>query len=70
MRLSDPMLETLGYRLIVRSGIRICQSLWATDEPRDPDQSAGLGEMLALLPLAAVLLGVIQMLTALAGRIY
>jgi hypothetical protein len=46
MELSDPMLETLGYRVIVRQGVRICQALWATDAARDPDQDAGLREML------------------------
>jgi hypothetical protein len=46
MEQSDPMLETLGYRVIVRQGVRICQALWATDVPTDPDQDAGRREML------------------------
>jgi hypothetical protein len=46
MELSDPGLQTLGYRTIVRQGIRICQALWATDSQRDPDQTAGLRGML------------------------
>ena len=46
MELSDPGLQTLGYRAIVRQGPRICQALWSTDEVRDPDQQAGLGELL------------------------
>ena len=46
MELSDPMLETLGHRVIVRQGVRICQALWATDVPTDPDQEAGRREML------------------------
>lgn len=46
MELSDPMLETLGYRAIVRQDARTCQSLWATDEARDPEQMAGLRRLL------------------------
>jgi hypothetical protein len=54
MELSDPGLETLGYRAIVRKGIRICQALWATDEQRNPDHSAELREMLDYIMVTIV----------------
>ena len=54
MELSDPGLETLGYRAIVRQGPRICQALWSTDDVRDPDQQAGLGELLDYIMVTIV----------------
>jgi hypothetical protein len=54
IELSDPTLETPGYRVIVRQGVRICQTLWATDDPRDPDQDAGLHEMLDYVTVTMV----------------
>ncbi len=54
MELSDPGLNTLGYRTIVRQGARLCQSLWGTDEPRDPDQATGLRELLDHLMVTVV----------------
>jgi hypothetical protein len=54
MELSDPGLATLGYRAIVRQGVQVCQSLWATDEPRDADQQAGLRGLLDYLSLTLV----------------
>jgi hypothetical protein len=54
MELSDPGLATLGYRTIVRQGVQVCQSLWATDEPRDPGQQEGLRGMLDYLMVTLV----------------
>ena len=54
MELSDPVLETIGYRTIVRQGARICQSLWASDEAPASDQAAGLREMLDYLMVTVV----------------
>jgi hypothetical protein len=54
IELSDPGLESLGYRTIVRKGVRICQALWSTDDQRDPDQSAGLREMLDYIMVTIV----------------
>ena len=54
MELSDPGLETQGYRTIVRQGARICQSLWASDEPRDAGQAAGLRELLDYVMVTVV----------------
>ncbi len=54
MELSDPGLQTLGYRAIVRQGPRICQALWSTDEIRDPDQQAALGELLDYIMVTIV----------------
>ncbi|HET6950669.1 MAG TPA: hypothetical protein VFI47_09850 [Acidimicrobiales bacterium] len=49
MELSDPGLRTMGYRTIVRQGARVCQTLWGTDEARDPDRAAALLGMLDYL---------------------
>jgi hypothetical protein len=38
----------------VRQGPRISQALWSTDVVRDPDQQAGLGELLAYLVVTIV----------------
>ena len=54
MELSDPGLQTLGYRAIVRQGPRICQALWSTDETREPDQQAALGELLDYIMVTIV----------------
>jgi hypothetical protein len=54
MQLSDPGLETFGYRTIVRQGVRICQSLWARDEAPGPDQAAGLRGLLDYLMVTVV----------------
>ena len=54
MELSDPGLATLGYRAIVRQGVKVCQSLWATDEPRDDGQQAGLRGLLDYLSVTLV----------------
>lgn len=54
MQLSDPGLESIGYRTIVRQGARICQSLWASDQAPESDQAAGLREMLDYLMVTVV----------------
>jgi hypothetical protein len=54
MQLSDPALETMGYRTIVRQGARICQSLWASDQAPETDQGAGLRQLLDYLMVTVV----------------
>jgi hypothetical protein len=54
MQLSDPVLETVGFRTIVRQGARICQSLWASDAAPESGQAAGLRGMLDYLMVTVV----------------